>query len=248
MAASEVTNMIMRLGFDDGGTSAGIENVAEKMALVRSSMKATASQLGAFGDESDKLRRKQEDLSQLYELQGSKVEQLKKKYEELTKEKSENSKEALQLARVINNEITHYNQLDRALRSTTLEINTNNSAWTKAGKSLQEYGERIQSTGSKIKTVGTVGFAGITAPVAALGVMAIKSANDVKKAQGTIQAQMGLTKEEAEKLTKAGTNIWKEGFGRTSARLRVLSVLFDETLNPSATRRPRRSKKSPKTQ
>ncbi|WEV82675.1 hypothetical protein L0P93_05210 [Bacillus velezensis] len=43
--------------------------------------------------------------------------------------------------------------------------------------------------------------------------MAIKSANDVKKAQGTIQAQMGLTKEEAEKLTKAGTNIWKEGFG-----------------------------------
>ncbi|WEV82674.1 hypothetical protein L0P93_05205 [Bacillus velezensis] len=112
-------------------------------------MKATASQLGAFGDESDKLRRKQEDLSQLYELQGSKVEQLKKKYEELTKEKSENSKEALQLARVINNEITHYNQLDRALRSTTLEINTNNSAWTKAGKSLQEYGERIQSTGKK---------------------------------------------------------------------------------------------------
>ncbi|WEV82673.1 hypothetical protein L0P93_05200 [Bacillus velezensis] len=36
MATSEVTNMIMRLGFDDGGTSAGIENVAEKMALVRS--------------------------------------------------------------------------------------------------------------------------------------------------------------------------------------------------------------------
>ncbi|MFP3663142.1 hypothetical protein SB768_32415, partial [Burkholderia sp. SIMBA_043] len=87
--------------------------------------------------------RKQEDLSQLYELQGSKIEQLKKKYEVLAREKGENSKEALQLATVINREVTNHNQLERALRSTTLQINTQNSAWTRAGNSLQEYGERL---------------------------------------------------------------------------------------------------------
>ncbi|TFV06875.1 hypothetical protein E4T85_19805, partial [Bacillus stratosphericus] len=202
MAASEVTNMIMRLGFDDGGTSAGIENIAEKMALVRSSMKATASQFGHFGDESEKLRRKQEDLSQLYELQGSKIEQLKKKYEVLAREKGENSKEALQLATVINREVTNHNQLERALRSTTLQINTQNSAWTRAGNSLQEYGERLQSTGNKMSTIGKIGFAAITAPVSALGVMAVKSAADVEKAQGKIAASLNLTKKEAAEVNK----------------------------------------------
>ncbi|MFK4461627.1 phage tail tape measure protein [Bacillus safensis] len=215
MAASEVTNMIMRLGFDDGGTSAGIENIAEKMALVRSSMKATASQFGHFGDESEKLRRKQEDLSQLYELQGSKIEQLKKKYEVLAREKGENSKEALQLATVINREVTNHNQLERALRSTTLQINTQNSAWTRAGNSLQEYGERLQSTGNKMSTIGKVGFAAITAPVSALGVMAVKSAADVEKAQGKIAASLNLTKKEAAEVNKVTREMWLSGFGES---------------------------------
>lgn len=54
MATESLGNMIYRLGFDDGGFSAGMDNVAEKMALVRSEMKASASQFGELGDASDK--------------------------------------------------------------------------------------------------------------------------------------------------------------------------------------------------
>lgn len=229
MASENLGNMIMRLGVDDNGVSSSMENITEKMKLVRSEIKASASQFGQLGDASDKLRNKQEGLSKLYQLQGSKIEQLRKKYDQLAQEKGDNSKLALDLAQQINNEVSAYNQLGRQLERTTLEINTQNSAWTKAGNSLEDYGKSLDKQGSKLKTIGTVGFAGITAPMAALGVMAIKSANDVKKAQGTIQAQMGLTKEEAEKATKAATNIWKEGFGENVGE--VTSVISNVRRN-----------------
>ncbi|MEC2221924.1 hypothetical protein P9G74_24530, partial [Bacillus subtilis] len=141
------------------------------------------------------------------------IEQLKKKYDQLAAEKGDNSKAALDLAEKINKEVANYNRLGQALERTTVEINTQNSAWTKAGKTLKEYGEDLEKQANRMKTIGTVGFAGITAPMGALGLMAIKSASDVKKAQGSIQAQMGLTKQEAEEATKAATNLWKEGFG-----------------------------------
>ncbi|MCY7442877.1 MULTISPECIES: phage tail tape measure protein [Bacillus amyloliquefaciens group] len=213
MSNEVLGNMITRLSFDDNGFSQGVDNIKEKMALVRSEMKASSSQFGRLGDASDKLRERQEGLSKLYQLQSNKIEQMRNKYQELAREKGENSKVALQLAQQINNEVAAYNYLGRQLEQTTLEINTQNSAWTKAGNSLKDYSERLEKQGDRLKTLGKVGVAGITAPVAALGVMALKSAGDVKKAQGSIQAQMGLTKEEAEKATKAATNIWKEGFG-----------------------------------
>uniref|UniRef100_UPI001EDD3E55 phage tail tape measure protein n=1 Tax=Bacillus subtilis TaxID=1423 RepID=UPI001EDD3E55 len=213
MATENLGNMIMRLGVDDNGVSSSMENITEKMKLVRSEMKASASQFGQLGDASDKLRQKQDGLSKLYQLQGSKIEQLKKKYDQLAAEKGDNSKAALDLAEKINKEVANYNRLGQALERTTVEINTQNSAWTKAGKTLKEYGEDLEKQANRMKTIGTVGFAGITAPMGALGLMAIKSASDVKKAQGSIQAQMGLTKQEAEEATKAATNLWKEGFG-----------------------------------
>ncbi len=83
MATENLGNMIMRLGVDDNGVSSSMENITEKMKLVRSEMKASASQFGQLGDASDKLRQKQDGLSKLYQLQGSKIEQLKKKYDQL---------------------------------------------------------------------------------------------------------------------------------------------------------------------
>ncbi|MEC5258482.1 phage tail tape measure protein [Bacillus amyloliquefaciens] len=213
MSNEVLGNMVMRLAFDDNGFSQGVDNIKDKMALVRSEMKASDSQFGRLGDASDKLRERQEGLSKLYQLQSAKIEQMRNKYQQLAREKGENSKVALQLAQQINNEVAAYNYLGRQLERTTLEINTQNSAWTRAGDSLKEYGENLEKQGARMKAIGQVGIAGITAPMAALGAMAIKSAADVKKAQGSIQAQMGLTKQEAEEATKAATNIWKEGFG-----------------------------------
>ncbi|MEC0496433.1 phage tail tape measure protein [Bacillus glycinifermentans] len=215
MATESLGNMIYRLGFDDGGFSAGMDNVAEKMALVRSEMKASASQFGELGDASDKLRQKQEGLSKLYQLQGSKIEQLRAKYEELAREKGENSQAALQLAQRINNETAMYNRLGRQLRATTLEINTQNSAWTRAGRSLQEYGERLQTQGERLQTIGKVGFAGITAPIGLLGGLALKSAADFQKAQGKISSSLNMTKEEAREVANISKDVWVSGFGES---------------------------------
>ncbi|MEK5502981.1 phage tail tape measure protein [Bacillus sp. FSL M8-0168] len=215
MANEVLGNMIMRLGFDDNGFSTGVDNIKEKMALVRSEMKASASQFGLLGNASDKLRERQEGLSKLYELQSAKIEQMRNKYAQLAREKGENSQVALRLAQRINNEIATYNQLGRQLERTTLEINTQNSAWTRAGNSLQEYGERLQTQSQRLQTIGKVGFAGITAPIAAIGGMALKSAADFQKAQGKISSSLNMTKEEAREVANISKDVWVSGFGES---------------------------------
>ena len=41
----------------------------------------------------------------------------------------------------------------------------------------------------------------------------INWANDVGKSQGQVKASLGLTAEEANKLTDAAINVWERGFG-----------------------------------
>ncbi|MFM9597512.1 hypothetical protein ACKI1O_50310, partial [Streptomyces scabiei] len=53
------------------------------------------------------------------------------------------------------------------------------------------------------------------APVSALGVMAVKSAADVEKAQGKIAASLNLTKKEAAEVNKVTREMWLSGFGES---------------------------------
>lgn len=221
MATENLGNMIMRLGVDDNGVSSSMENITEKMKLVRSEMKASASQFGQLGDASDKLRQKQDGLSKLYQLQGSKIEQLKKKYDQLAAEKGENTKAALDLAEKINKEVANYNRLGQALERTTVEINTQNSAWTKAGKTLKEYGEDLEKQANRMKTIGTVGFAGITAPMGALGLMAIKSASDIKKRRDQFKRKWGSQNKKLRKPQKQQQIYGKRVSARTLAMLQT---------------------------
>lgn len=76
----------------------------------------------------------------------------------------------------------------------------------KAESSMKDVGEGFQKTGEAMATA-------ISLPLAGLGALAVKGAVDVQKSQGTIQAQLGLTKDEAEKLQGVVTNLFNEGLG-----------------------------------
>lgn len=77
-------------------------------------------------------------------------------------------------------------------------------------------GKQFETMGKSLSSAGTSMAAGITVPILAIagtGALLVNWANDVGKSQGQVKASLGLTAEEANKLTDAAMNVWKNGFG-----------------------------------
>jgi phage-related minor tail protein len=75
-----------------------------------------------------------------------------------------------------------------------------------AEANMKDVGEGFQKTGESMARA-------ISLPLAGIGALALKGAIDVQKSQGTIQAQLGITSEEAEKLQGVVNNLFTDGFG-----------------------------------
>ena len=80
-------------------------------------------------------------------------------------------------------------------------------------QTLNNTAARMQELGSQMRDVGASMTQSISAPLAALGTVAVASAAAFDESQGRIQARLGATAAEAEELNKVAQNVWKQGFG-----------------------------------
>lgn len=78
---------------------------------------------------------------------------------------------------------------------------------------LKSAKEKMSDYGDKMKSVGEGMSKWVTVPLTALGVGAIKSASDLQGASATIQSELGISAQEAEKLNGVAKNLWAQGFG-----------------------------------
>ena len=80
-------------------------------------------------------------------------------------------------------------------------------------KGLKELSKKMKDVGDSIKSTGESLTKALTVPLTAIGGIAIKMANDIQKSNGRIQAGLGVTAEEAKKLTAVAREVWKNGWG-----------------------------------
>lgn len=79
--------------------------------------------------------------------------------------------------------------------------------------SLEKFQGKLDGMSGSMKDVGTKMSIGVTAPIVAVGTMALNSAAQFEESAIRMQTALGATEEEAEKLTKTSRNIFKDGFG-----------------------------------
>lgn len=82
---------------------------------------------------------------------------------------------------------------------------------------LKSIGKTAKEVGGKMKDLGDSLTTKVTAPLAVLGAGAIASAIQIDSAAGSMQAQLGLTAQEAEKLNGQAKDLWSQGFGTDMA-------------------------------
>ena len=81
-----------------------------------------------------------------------------------------------------------------------------------AEQKIDRFGKGMQKAGGFMQSAGTSASVYLTAPIAALGTMAISSARDVQTATGDLQRSLGITQEAAEALADEAQELWKRGF------------------------------------
>lgn len=215
-----IEGLSIGLDLDSAGLNRGLTGLKDKLRTVNSEMKAN---LSAF-DRSERSVAKYETiltgLNRKIEVQEAVTKSARQEYEKMVREHGEGSAEAEKAARSYNNEVAALNTLRRRIESTQRQLadfreeqRTTESSLTSLGQSMNRTGESVTGLGENMKNLGSFLTTGLTAPITGFGLAAGKTALDFDRASGSIQAELGITEKQADKLNEVAKKLWKDGFG-----------------------------------
>ncbi|WP_299090339.1 phage tail tape measure protein [uncultured Metabacillus sp.] len=217
-----IEGLAIGLDLDTLALDRGLTGLKDRLKSVNSEMKAN---LSAFdrGDKSiEKYETTLDGLNKKIEVQKRIVQESRAEYEKMVKEFGEGSKEAEKAARAYNNQVASLNSLQRFVDRTADELKNlreeqqeTNTSFSKLNQTIEGTVTRLNQFGDSALNAGTTLTAGVSTPLAGLGIVSIKSASDIQKSQGKIQASLGITKQEAKELNETAINVWKNGFGES---------------------------------
>lgn len=84
-----------------------------------------------------------------------------------------------------------------------------------ADNGLKDLQKKMEASAKKMKDIGEGMSKYVTLPLTAVAGAAIKVASDFDSVSSKIQAQLGVTAKEADKLAESAKNVWTNGFGES---------------------------------
>jgi TP901 family phage tail tape measure protein len=192
-----VFNQDFNKSMKEMGREAGKLN--QEFKLQQEQMKLTAT-------DAEKLAAKMDFLNNKHEIAKRKVEEAERQYEAIKAQFGENSQAAQDMARRLTSVRIEEQQLAN-------QISETNSALIEQNNALNNTSEALLNAGEKMKGAGETLTTGVTAPLLALGAGALLAASNVEEASSKIQAQLGITAEEAKILAEEAKDLWLNGFG-----------------------------------
>lgn len=211
MGAGEVGRLKVNLALDSGDFTKNMAATNRSLKLLDADLKAAESGLGNFENGLDQLKTKSANLTQQFQIQQTRVQELNRRYEELVRTKGENSKEAQNMLIRQRKAVEQMRKVEKALKGVNDKIEDESNQLNILKKRADEAAQQMDELGQKAGAAGSA----FTPVVAGIGAALLKIANDVDSSQARIQAQLGVTGKEAEKLTKEARDIWSDGFGES---------------------------------
>ncbi|GAA0313826.1 hypothetical protein GCM10008967_00390 [Bacillus carboniphilus] len=209
----EVGTLRVSLSLEEASFTQSVQNINRKIKALNSEFNAARAGNKEFDESLEGLRFRSQNLSNVLNLQREKVEQLKRQYEQSASATGQNSRQTENLLIRYNQAVATMRRTESQLEDINTLIEEQSDSWRELGSRLDESGERMRELGQQTTELGDNLTTKLSLPIAAFGGAAFKSALDFDLAAGKIQAQLGLTADEAEKLNKIGQNLWENGFG-----------------------------------
>lgn len=171
-------------------------NVDKQLGLLASEMKVVSAEYENNGDSAQALKAKQEVLKQVFAEQQKKVEALEKAYRSATVEYGENSDEALELKRSLN-------ECTAEMKSTKNQIDKIDDSLKKSKISWESVGSAV-ATGAKAFAVRLATIAAAAGAVAyKLGTAVVESFGDYEQLVGGVETLFGAGGKSLEEYAKS---------------------------------------------
>ena len=220
--ADEVGALKVGLSIDSAKFEKSLASVDRNLKALGGEMAIVRARGKEWGDSTEGLTAKQKTLSTMLELQDVKVKKLNDAHKKAVEEQGANSKAAENLAIKLNKATAEYtktetelNDVNSTLNKQQTDLNKTSRKWDDLAVSVKKSSDKLDEFGTKMKDTGGTLSTNVTAPILAAGVGVGLVANQFDTAQGKIQAQLGLTAEEAEKLSDVAEGVWKNSFGES---------------------------------
>ncbi|MDD3897951.1 MAG: phage tail tape measure protein [Syntrophomonadaceae bacterium] len=194
--AIEIGNMVAKVSMDQTGFQQGISKLNRELKVVQSEFRASSAQLGDFGKSTEGLKLKANSLTKQLDLQKQRVQALEGAYKKSVETKGADAKATQNLEIQLNKAREQMARTENTLKSVTAEIEKQSNKWHQLSTGLQEAGTKLKGMGGKLADVGKNLSMKITAPLAALGGMAVKTGIDFEAAMSEVGAISGATGEE----------------------------------------------------
>lgn len=220
MANEEIGSLKVSLALDDSGFTRPLASVDRNLKSLGGELAILRNKGAEWGKSIDGLKSKQEVLGRTLDTQESKVKKLRDAYEKSVREKGADAAATENLANKLNRAVAEYTrtetelvQVNAALSQQQEELRRSESAWGRLETNLSSASSGLADVGDKMKGLGGGLSVGVTTPLLAIGGAALSVANDFDESQGRIQAQLGLTEKEAERMGDVAQGVWKNAFG-----------------------------------
>jgi len=242
MAEEEVGSLAVSVSLTTTEFNKGIASMNKQMQIAGQEFKNASGGLDAVGDASKISALKIEELTKKIDLQQGIVDQLSQAHQRAAEKFGEGSKQALDYGLKLKRAEGALQSMRGQLTTTSQQLEIQSSRWTALGNAMQSASEKLKSVGEGMAKVGQGLSVGVTAPILAAGGAMLKGAIDAETAQGKLQASLGITAEEADKLGRIAQEVWKDAFGESieeaseavSTVRKNMSGLADEELKSVA--------------
>lgn len=198
--AGNIKGIIVEIGGDTSGLQKALNKVNSATSSLSKELRGINSLLKLDPTNTELVAQKQQVLANNIEQTSKKLEELKKIQEEANETNDKISPE-------------NYRALQREIINTEnklKDLQVQASKWTTAGKSLEEYGDKITKISKKIDNLGTTITTTLTLPILTIGTAAVTTGNDFEAQMSRVQAIAGATKKELEELTNQAIQLGSE--------------------------------------
>ncbi|WP_336634704.1 phage tail tape measure protein [Lysinibacillus fusiformis] len=197
--------------------SLNASNFNGTVAQVNRNMRAMGSELQAirargtqYENSLTGLSQKQNVLSRSFDAASIKLQEQRRRYDELVASGTASSAQIERQANAVNQAQTQYNRLDRELSEVTEQLRIQSSQWTQVGQRFQDVGSKMKSFGGNMTAIGKDLSLKVSAPIAALGVGAVKAAVDFESAFAGVRKTVDATESEFQFFSDEIRNMSKE--------------------------------------
>lgn len=222
---ANIKGIIVEIGGDTSGLQKALSKVNSSTASLSKELKGVNSLLKLDPKNTELVSQKQQILKESIEQTSKKLEELKKA-QEMADDTIANGGEISQ---------ENYRNLQREIINTQNKLNNlkaEASNWTKAGRSIEEFGNKVTNISNKIDRIGTTLTTKLTLPIVGITTTAIASMDAVDEGLDTIATKTGATGSAAKELQQIYKEVASEvpgDFGDIGAAIGEINTRLDLT-------------------